>query len=96
MYKYFKNISDKAACSFSGVCSIHPTISALYEALLFEIRETSFYIVKLKEFGFTNKSAMAHLVEVLSVFMINTNINQTKYLDLMNKLHNLKTQIKEK
>ena len=74
MYKYFKNISDKSACLFSGVCSIHPTISALYEAMLSEIREASFYIVKLKEFGFTNINAMSELIEALSIFMINTNI----------------------
>jgi len=96
MYKFFKNIAEKSSCSFIGACTIHPSISAMYDILLIEIREISFYIVKMKEFGFTNKFIMAQTIEALSLFLINTSINKTKYLNLINNLNNLKNEIKEK
>ena len=80
MYDYFKNIADKNQCASNGECSIHPAINSLYEVLLSQIREMSFYLVKLKEFGIMNKTAMQKAVLALSIFFVNTNLNKTKYL----------------
>lgn len=96
MYDYFKNIADKNNCSSDGECTIHPVTNSLYEILLTQIREISYYLVKLKEFGIINKNAMARAVEALSIFFLNTNLNQTKYLNLVYELYESKTQIKEK
>ncbi len=96
MYEYFKNLLKQNSCSSIGVCSIHPSVSALYEILLNEIRETSFYIVKLKEFNLINKKAMEKLIEGLSIFLINTSFNKIKYLKLVKNLNSLKKEIKEK
>lgn len=96
MYRYFKNLIEKTSCSMSGACTIHPSISAMYKVLLNEIREISFYLVKMKEFGFTNKPIMAQSIEALSTFMINTSINKTKYLKLINQLECSKKEIIEK
>jgi len=86
MFDYFKNIIEKNSCQQNGVCSVHPSINSLYEILLSEVREISFYLVKLKEFGLTNQDAMSICLETLSVFMINTSFNQEKYLALLIKL----------
>lgn len=96
MYKYFKNIAEKNSCQLNGVCSIHPSLNALYQVLLNELKEISFYIVKLKEFGLTNKSVMALCIESLSIFLINTNFNETRYLNLVFKLNDIKNEVKEK
>ena len=96
MYNFFKNIAEKTSCSMSGVCSIHPSISAMDEVLSSIIREISFYIVKMKELGYTNKILMSQLSEALSVFIINTNINQSQYLELIKKLDFEKKKIKAK
>ncbi len=94
MYKYFKSIAEKSCCSQSGVCSIHPSISALYDILIFEIREAAFYLVKIKELGFIDKSAQNICLEALSLFLINTSLNQKKYLHVINTLDKTKRHLK--
>ena len=42
MYEFLKNLSDKSNCQSMGICSIDPTVSAIEELLLSQIRETSF------------------------------------------------------
>lgn len=96
MYEYFKNIAEKNSCQSLGACTLHPSVNALYEVLLTQIREISFYLVKLKEFGITNKLAMAESIEALSIFLINTSFNKEKYLNLVKRLYYLKIKIKEK
>ena len=80
MLEYFKNIADKNTCLTGAVCSVHPSVNSLYEVILTEISEISFYMVKLKEFGFLNKETNSYLVECLSIFLINTSFNPQKYL----------------
>ena len=55
MYNFFKNIAEQNSCNLIGACSIHPSINALYQIILNEIREISFYLVKLKEFKITDE-----------------------------------------
>ena len=96
MYDFFKNIIEKNSCKSEGICSIHPSIVSLNEILLNEIREISFYLVKLKEFGLTNANAMNFCIEILSIFLINTNYNKKKYLNLFEELNSKKLEIKTK
>lgn len=96
MYEYFKHIARKNTCRMSGVCSVHPSVNSLLELLLYEIREISNYLVKLNEFKISNPETVCFCVDVLSVFMINTSFNKTKYLKLIQKLYSLKIQAREK
>jgi hydroxylamine reductase (hybrid-cluster protein) len=68
MYEYFKSLAEISCCSQSGVCSIHPVTSALYDILLYEIRGAVFYLVKMKEFGVLDDCACAKCLEALSLF----------------------------
>ncbi len=95
MLEYFKNIADKNSCSTGAVCSVHPSVNSLYEIILLEISEISFYVVKLKEFGFLNKETNSYLVESLSIFLINTSFNPKKYLGLISKLNAIRKETKE-
>ncbi len=96
MYEYFKNMLEKNSCRSIGVCSIHPSVNSLYEILLNEIRESSFYIVKLKEFNLINKEIISKMIEALSIFLVNTSFNKTKYLKLVRELFNYKKEIKQR
>ena len=95
MYEYFKSLSENSCCSQSGVCSIHPAISALYDILLYEIRSSVFYLVKMKEFNILNKNACAQCLEALSLFLINTSLNESKYLKIVNNINKIKKDLKE-
>lgn len=96
MYDFFKNIAEINSCALMGACSIHPSINALYQIILNEIREISFYLVKLHAFNICDKGAMRVALEGLSTFLINTSYNQERYLKFLDNLYNTKMQIKEK
>jgi len=96
MYDFFKNIAEKNSCTLMGVCSIHPSINALYQLILNEIREISFYLVKLKAFKIYDKKANEIAIKGLSIFLINTSYNQENYLKFINDLFDTKNRVKEK
>ena len=96
MYDFFKNIAEQNSCTLMGACSIHPSVNALYQIILNEIREISFYLVKLKEFKITDKDAIKLSIDGLSIFLINTSYSQNNYLEFLNDLHETKLRIKEK
>ena len=87
MYDFFKNIVEKNSCSLMGVCSIHPSINALYQIILNEIREMSSYLVKLKAFDIVDKEASDLAIKGLSIFLINTSYNQENYIDFLSKIY---------
>lgn len=95
MYKYFKSLSEVSYCSQSGVCSIHPITSALYDILLYEIRGAVFYLVKMKEFNVLDKFACEKCLEALSLFLINTSLNEKKYLKIVQNINKIKNDLKE-
>lgn len=96
MYEFFKDIAQASSCALGGICSIHPSISALYQIILAYLKEISFYVVKLKSFKLINKDITGFLVETLSIFLINTNFNKVKYLNLIKKLCEIKNDVKNK
>lgn len=96
MYNFFKNISEKNSCQLNGACSIHPSVNALYQVLANQIREISFYLVKLKEFNITDENAIDLSLKGLSIFLINTSYNQKKYLDFIYDIYSAKCEIKER
>ena len=95
MYDFFKNIAEKNSCTLMGVCSIHPSINALYQIILNEIREISSYLVKLNAFNIKDKEATTIAIKGLSIFLINTSYNQQNYLDFIAKLYDTKLGIKK-
>ena len=95
MYDFFKNIAEKNSCTLMGACSIHPSVNALYQIILNEIREISSYLVKLKEFKLTDKKAIDLALNGLSIFLINTSFNQSKYLEFVKELYSAKNRVKE-
>ena len=94
MKDIFKNITENSFCKKSGICSVNPVINALDAVILNEIRQISFYIVKLKEFGITNDEIMKETVFNLSVGVSDTNFNKNAFLTFYLNLKNTKEKIK--
>lgn len=95
MYDFFKNIAEQNSCTLMGACSIHPSVNALSQIILNEIREISYYLVKLKEYSLKDKEATNIAINGLSIFLINTSYNQKNYLDFLKELYQTKTRVKE-
>ncbi len=96
MFEFLKSLSDKSTCSSMGICSIDPTVSAVEELLLSEIREISFYVIKLRELGQVNREIENRLIKGLSVIMINTSFDKEDFLHFLEALCCDKKSVKER
>lgn len=96
MYEFLKNLSDKSHCRSMGICSIDPTVSAIEELLLSQIRETSFYILKLHGLGQTNREIEENIIKGLSIVMINTSFDRHDLLNFLALICRDKNNAKEK
>ncbi len=96
MFEFLKSLSDKSTCSSMGICSIDPTVSAIEELLLSEIRELSFYVIKLRELGQINREIESRIIKGLSIIMINTSFDKEDFLNFLSILCNDKNSAKER
>lgn len=95
MDNFYKNFWEKSSCQKSGICSANPVLNALEASLLNELRQVSFYIVKLKEFGFENISAMEKAILALTVNLSDMNFDEKEFLNLFYSIKALKDEIKK-
>ncbi len=79
-----------------GICSIDPTVSAIEELLLSQIREISFYIIKLRELGLKNKEIENRLIKGLSIIMVNTSFDKEDFINFLETLCADKKSAKER
>ena len=95
MKDLFKDLSENAFCKKSGVCSVNPVINALDAIILNEIRQISFYVIKLKELGYINNGLMKETVFDLSVNISDTSFNKKDFLNFYTGIRNTKEKIKD-
>lgn len=79
-----------------GSCSIDPSVYALEELLLNEIKQIAFYVVKLADFNLQNENIMQKAVRALSVILINTSFRLEDYKHLLYSLEADKFEVREK
>lgn len=95
MFEFLKDNFDNS-CQSMGICSLDPTVNALEELLLGELRTASFYVVKLKEAGLENTKISADIIRGLSVIMLNTSFNREDYKSFLNLQSTNKKETKER
>ena len=66
-----------------GVCSINPTLSSLQEVILIYLKELSYYLLKLKEFGAENDIIKKNILEAISGIVTNIEYNQDQFQRLI-------------
>ena len=96
MYEFLKNLSEKSNCQSMGICSIDPTVSAIEELLLSQIRQTCFYIIKLRELGQFNREIENNIIKGLSIVMLNTSFDKDDFMCFLAQLCKDKNATKER
>ena len=91
----FKDTPDGTACQSIGACSANPVLYALDAAVINEIRQTAYYIVKLKELNFTNEKIMESVISALCVSVTDTSFNKASFLSFFLGLKTMKEKIKD-
>lgn len=92
MFEILKSIENQNCKSF-GFCMIDPRINALYELLINEIRQISFYIVKIDEYKIKNDELLAKCIEGLSLDFSNINFNEKNFIDLYKEFVDYRLEI---
>lgn len=82
-------------CSIKAVCSASPTLSAIQEVILLHLKELSFYLLELKKMGACNEVMKHCILDTLSLIVINSNLNQKQYKELILSLENNLSQAKK-
>ena len=73
-------------CLIKGLCSINPTLSSLQEVILLYLRHLAFYLLKLKEFGVTNRPVQEIILNSLFNIVTNADYNQEQFYNLISNL----------
>lgn len=98
MFDFIKNLEEQnfiPNCLSSGICAVDPTLSALEELLLSELRQIAFYVVRAKEFGYENLKIMSEAIKGLSIGLLNTNFCEKQYAAELENLIELKKEVKK-
>lgn len=73
-------------CVSKGICSVNPALSSLHEVVLLHLKELSFYILKLTEFGIKNENIRNDILDALFSIVINAEYEQEQFRDIIKKL----------
>lgn len=81
-------------CLTKGICSISPALSSIQEIILLYIKELSFYLTKLKDFGITNDAIKEVVTFALFNILTNAEYKQEQFKDILTKLYDFIVQSK--
>lgn len=73
-------------CLTKGICTANPTLSSVHEIILLYLKELSFYLLKLREFGVTNEEVKGAIVYSLFNIVTGAEYNQDQFHDIISKL----------
>lgn len=66
-----------------GVCATNPTLSALQEVILIYLKELSYYLLKLKDFGANNERIKEDIIQAIGGVIANVDYNQEQFQKLI-------------
>lgn len=92
---YSDSINYNNECAIDGFCSIDPIVYSLMEILLYELKQITYYYVKMQELGYENKDLKNQIINYLSIILIGYEFDRSEFQDILEKIHNEKESVKE-
>ena len=84
--KYFSgNYSDNLGhndCAIDGYCSLDPIIYSLMEVMLYELKQLTYYYIKMQELGYENKKLKNSIINYLSLIFIGYEFDRKEFENL--------------
>lgn len=81
-------------CSIDGYCSIDPILHSLMEVLLYELKQLTYYYIKMQEIGYESKKFKDKIINYMSLVIIGYEFNRNEFLKLLEEIHNVKENVK--
>lgn len=75
------------SCTAKGVCSTDPTISSLQEVIMMYLKQLSFYTIRLKKRGVTNKVIRDNILNTISGLVSNTDYSQEQFKNIIETIY---------
>lgn len=88
MFNYFTG--DKMRyndCAVQGSCSVDPLVYSLSEVLLYELKQITYYIVKMQELGYENQTLKDKIIKYLSLIVIGYEFNRKEFENIIRDIH---------
>lgn len=76
------------------IYSANPTLSSLQEVILIYLKETAYYLLKLKDLGASNEIIKEHIIEAISEIISNVDYNSTQFEKIIHILSQNLSQTK--
>jgi hydroxylamine reductase len=97
MFNYQTNNMQQSECDeclTKGICSVNPTLTSLQEVILLYLKELSFYILKLKDYGVTNDVIKERVIYALYNIVTDVEYNQEQFHEIISQLYDFIMQSK--
>ncbi len=82
-------------CAVDGYCSVDPIIYSLMEVLLYELKQITYYYIKMQELGYENKKVKSGIINYLSLILVGYEFNRKEFETLLNNLNKEKEVVKD-
>lgn len=100
--KYFDDFSENYGekislneCAVKGYCSVDPIIYSLLEVLLYELKQLTYYYIKMRELGYENKYIKNKIINYLSVIFIGNEFNRDEFRIFLQEMNLQKESVKK-
>lgn len=93
-YNYKKNI-DINECTSRGFCSVSPTIVSLEELAISFLRQISYYLLKLEDFGANNEKIRLEILNVLASLVLVNEFSEQQLFEIVQKEYYMLAEVKK-
>lgn len=82
-------------CAIQGNCSIDPVMYSLMEVLLYELKQITYYVVKLMELGYQNSALKEKIIRYISLIIVGYEFNRTEFEKLLREIDYEKKEVEK-
>ncbi len=97
MTKNNENINNEEIneCTTRGMCSIAPNIASLQELVMYFLKQSAFYLLKLEKLGASNQSIKTEIINDLSALIFVNEFNEEQLFTIAMKDYFLLQNVKQ-
>lgn len=92
---YNESTNYNNECAIEGFCSVDPIVYSLMEVLLYELKQITYYYIKMQELGYENKKLKNQIINYLSLILIGYEFNRKEFQEILEEIHYAKEGVKE-
>lgn len=87
LYNFFSDNFEYDECTARGACSVPPSISALHEILLTTLRQSAFYVLKLKDMSIDSPETEENIINTFANVISTTDYSDAQLLSLVSNAY---------